>query len=248
MKSSVSFNSELSKFGIGIFDTIKVENSNPICIDMHLDRMYKSSSELNILIKYNKKEFKDLIYNYILDNKITNKAIRVSVFDEGYNITHRDLIYTKEMYEKGFTLITSPIKRGDSIIYKHKTSNYFENIYTRKYANKNGFDEGLFIDLNGVVLECAMSNIFFIKNRVIYTPSEKLPIINGIMKKRIVALCGELNIKVVESDIKITEIDKFEYCFISNSLMGIMKVIKLNDISFNEKNEVFDYIWRKLMI
>ena len=45
------------------------------------------------------------------------------------------------MYNEGFKLTISPIKRGDSIIYRHKTTNYFENIYTKEYATKNGFDD-----------------------------------------------------------------------------------------------------------
>lgn len=247
MKNNVSFESELSKFGIGVFETIKVDKSKAINIDMHLDRMYNSISDLNINTQYNKEELKKLINKYIHDKKITKKALRISVFDEGYNISHRDILYDEDLYKKGFRVTISPIKRGDSIIYRHKTSNYFENIYTKKYAISKGFDEGLFTDLNGNVLECSMSNIFFGKNNTLYIPSEKLPILNGIMKKRIVALCGELNIKVIERDIKITELEKFQYCFISNSLMGIMKVVKIDKIKFDKENEVFKYIWRNLI-
>lgn len=246
MKNSVSFNSELGKFGIGLFETIKVEKSKPICIEMHLDRLFNSSNELNISIKYSKEELNKIVNKYIIDNKITRKAIRISIFDEGYNISHRDLIYTEKLYEKGFKVMISPIKRGDSILYRHKTSNYFENIYTKKYASSKGFDDGVFIDLNDNILECSMSNIFFIKDNKIYTPSSKYPILNGIMKKRIVALCGELNIEVIETDIKITEIKNFKYCFVSNSLMGIMKVTQIEQFNFEKENKLFDYLWRNL--
>lgn len=75
MKNNVSFNSELSKFGIGLFETIKVKNSKAIYLDMHLDRMYKSSNELNIAIKYGKKSLKKIIERYIEDNELIDKAI-----------------------------------------------------------------------------------------------------------------------------------------------------------------------------
>ena len=35
MKNSASFNSDLSKFGIGLFETIKVEK-DPIDLDLHI--------------------------------------------------------------------------------------------------------------------------------------------------------------------------------------------------------------------
>ena len=57
---------------------------------------------------------------YIKHNNIKNKALRVTLFDEGYNISTRDIIYNDKMYNKGFKLTISPIKRGDSIIYRHK--------------------------------------------------------------------------------------------------------------------------------
>ena len=79
----------------------------------------------------------------------------------------------------------SPIKRGDSIIYRHKTTNYYENIYTKRYASENNFDDGIFVNQQDIILECSMSNIFFIKEDKIYTPHRNLPILNGIMKEHI---------------------------------------------------------------
>ena len=49
MKNNVSFNSELSKFGIGLFETIKIEEY-PIDLDLHLDRLFNSVNELNLTI------------------------------------------------------------------------------------------------------------------------------------------------------------------------------------------------------
>ena len=38
MKNNISFNSKLSKFGIGLFETIKIENE-PIDFDLHLHKV-----------------------------------------------------------------------------------------------------------------------------------------------------------------------------------------------------------------
>lgn len=247
MKNSVSFKSELSKFGIGLFETIKIENSIPIELDLHLDRMYNSIEELNLNISEDKYDLKSKILSYIDENNIVHKALRVTVFDEGYNISTRDIVYNKEMYNKGLKLMLSTNKRGDSILYKHKTTNYFENIYIKRYALENGFDDAIFLDYENRILECSISNIFFIKSNQIYTPNKELPILNGIMKKRIIRLCGELKINIVETDIKITDLKNFEFCFVSNSLMGIMKVEKINDIKFKQDNNIFNELWSRII-
>ncbi|SCG96697.1 MULTISPECIES: aminotransferase class IV [unclassified Romboutsia] len=241
MKSSVSFNSELSKFGIGLFETIKIEN-DPLDLDLHMDRLFNSIKELNFNIKYSKEDLKKEVIKYINDNNIKNKALRLTVFDEGYNISIRDVAYSKETYEKGFKLIISPIKRGNSILYKHKTTNYYENIYTKRYASSKGYDDGLFVDCDGNILECSMSNIFFIKDNTIYTPNKELPLLNGIMKKRILDICEELNIELIEKNIRIKDIEEYDFAFITNSLMKAIKVTQIEQKVYNSSNELFDKI------
>ena len=245
MKNNISFNSELCKFGIGLFETIKVTN-RPIDFDIHMDRIFNSINELNLNIKLERKFIENEILNYIENNNIINKALRLTVFDEGYNISTRDILYTQDMYIRGFKLNISPIKRGNSILYKHKTTNYFENIYTKNYANENGFDDGIFLNSEGTILECSMSNIFFIKDDIVLTPSSNLPILNGTKKKRIIETCQELNIKVEETEINVNEIHKFDFIFISNSLMGAMKVAQIEDILYDDKNIIFDRIVQAL--
>ncbi len=241
MKNNVSFNSELSKFGIGLFETIKVEEG-PLDLDLHMNRMFKSIESLNMNIKYHKEYLTQAILNYIDDNKIKNKALRITVFDEGYNISTRPITYNEETYNKGFKLTISPIKRGDSIIYKHKTTNYYENIYTKKYATENNFDDGLFVNYENIILECSMSNIFFIKEDKIYTPHNELPILNGIMKIKILDTCKKLNIEVIEGEIKLKDIKNFDFAFISNSLMKAIKISRINEIYYPSNNEIFKKI------
>lgn len=245
MKNNISFNSNLSKFGIGLFETIKIENE-PIDFDLHMNRLYNSVKDLNIKIDVDKNILKEEVLMYIKNNNIKNKALRITLFDEGYNISIRDIIYNDKMYNEGFKLTISPIKRGDSIIYRHKTTNYFENIYTKEYAINNGFDDAIFLSTEDKILECSMCNIFFIKGNKIYTPKDELPILNGIMKKRIEEACVKLGIEVIKKEIYIDEIDEFEFSFVTNSLIGAMKVKLIEDTEYNNDNILFKKILSKL--
>ena len=60
MKNNVSFNSTLSKFGMGLFETIKVTDY-PLDLDLHLDRMFNSARELNFNIAENKEFYRKTI-------------------------------------------------------------------------------------------------------------------------------------------------------------------------------------------
>lgn len=241
MKNNLTFESNLAKFGIGLFETIKVEEGN-VELKFHMDRIFNSIDELKINNKYKREFLERAILNYIKENNIYNKALRLTLFDDGYNISTRDIPYDKKSYKRGFKLNISPIKRGDSIIYKHKTTNYFENIYTKNYASDNGFDDGIFLNMNNEILECSMSNIFFINDNILYTPNKDLPILDGTTKRRILELCDEINIEIKEVYIKIEEIKNFEFVFVTNALMGVMKVVQIENIIYDEQNQLFEKI------
>ena len=245
MKNKISFNSSLIKFGIGLFETIKIEDK-PVDFNLHMNRLYNSVSNLNIKVNIDRKSLEKEILTYIKENDIKNKALRVTLFDEGYNISIRDIVYNDKMYEEGIKLTISPIKRGDSILYRHKTTNYFENIYSKEYANRNGFNDAIFLSIDNKILECSMCNIFFITGNKLYTPSDELPILNGIMKKRIEHICEELNIEVIKKEIYLEEINDFEFSFVTNSLIGAMKVTAIENTKYNDENVLFKKIIDKL--
>ena len=69
MKNNISFNSNLSKFGIGLFETIKIENE-PKDFDSHMDRLYNSVKDLNIKINIDKNTLKEEVLMYIKHNNI----------------------------------------------------------------------------------------------------------------------------------------------------------------------------------
>ena len=245
MKNNVSFNSTLTKFGMGLFETIKVTDY-PLDLDLHMNRLFKSIKELNLSIENDKEFYKETILKYIKENNVKNKALRLTVFDEGYNISLRDITYNEDTYKKGFSLCISPIKRGDSIIYRHKTTNYFESMYSKHYATDRNFDDAIFLDSLSNILECSMSNIFFIKQNTLYTPKKTSPLLNGIMKLNIETICKKLNINLVECDINISSIDEFESVFVTNSLMGIMPVTNIEKNNYNKENKLIKILKENL--
>ena len=64
MKSNISFNSTLTKFGIGLFETIKVTDY-PLDLDLHMNRLFNSIKELNLSIENDKEFYKETILKYI---------------------------------------------------------------------------------------------------------------------------------------------------------------------------------------
>ena len=82
MKNNISFNSKLSKFGIGLFETIKIENE-PIDFDLHMNRLYNSVRDLNIKIDIDKSTLKDkekILTKKVLKKEVNDSTMVVEVF------------------------------------------------------------------------------------------------------------------------------------------------------------------------
>ena len=94
--------------------------------------------------------------------------------------------------------------------------------------------------------ECATSNIFFVKDKIVYTPSIDCGILNGIMRDKIISLLDNIKINVVESKITLKEALIFDEAFLTNSLMGIMAIKSLGDVDCTGKYTITNLINSKL--
>lgn len=213
-------------FGKGAFETIKVINKNPLFLDEHLLRLKKSLDFFEIDIDIRKEK----IYQYIEDTKLNNFALKIIVSDKNIILTHREDNYRKD--DKSFKLKISKVKRNSTskLVY-HKSLCYYENIFEHKIALKEGYDSSVFLNERDEVAETSFANIFFVKDNNIYTPALSCGLLKGTMRDYLLE-----KYKIYTAIIKLDEIDNFDECFISNSLMGVRNVISINEIEFTNQN------------
>ncbi|WP_051412258.1 aminotransferase class IV [Halonatronum saccharophilum] len=240
MKNKISFASGLTKFGIGLFETIKVYQGNPLLLEEHLDRLYSSLSKLEIPFKFEKEQLEKEILDYC--QPLDNKALRVTVCDEGYNFSLRDIPYGRDDYKRGYRVALAPFKRGESPLYNHKTANYYENILVRRDALDNGYDEVLFVRYDNKVLEGTTTNIFFVKGDCLYTPKEDLGLLPGILRAKVIELAKGLGIEVRLMEIDISEISNYDFAFATNSLVDMIRIRSIEELRYDSRNKIFDKI------
>ena len=146
--------------------------------------------------------------------------------------------YTPENYEKGFTMDVSKVKRNETspLVY-HKTMNYGDCILEKRNATAAGMDERLFLNTKEQVSEGTVSNVFFVRNGVICTPQVSCGLLPGILREY---LCETEDVE--ETDIYVQDLKRYQECFVTNSLMGIMPVRQIGGIRFEE-----DRVTKELM-
>jgi branched-chain amino acid aminotransferase len=99
---------------------------------------------------------------------------------------------------KGIRVKTSSFSRHHVNVHmcRSKASGaYLNSILANQEAINDGYDEALLLDVNGYVAEGSGENLFIVKNGKLYEP-ELTSALNGITRKSIITLAGDLGIEV----------------------------------------------------
>jgi branched-chain amino acid aminotransferase len=108
-------------------------------------------------------------------------------------------------------------------------------LVAEEFEHKN-IHETLFVDENGNLTEGSKSNLFFVKDWIVYTPSDK-GVLPGITRKHVIELCRELNISLTKTSIHISSIKDYDAAFITGTSVKILPIKHINHIEFNVKNK-----------
>lgn len=221
-------------YGYGLFETLKIVKGNPINLYEHFNRMKNSSMELNIEMNLDFEDFKKIVTDEISKVFEDIFVLRVNLLKNKekseISFNKRDYIYTGDLYEKGFDLIFSTTLRNEtSKILYHKTFNYLENLLELEKAKAIGYDETIFLNTKGYISECSTCNIFIIKKEKIYTPKIENGILNGIIRGQIIDKVKKIGIEVCQENISKDFLLKGEEVFLTNSLIGVMPVRKIEN-------------------
>jgi branched-chain amino acid aminotransferase len=79
--------------------------------------------------------------------------------------------------------------------------NYLNSQLIRMEADINGYDEGIALDVNGLISEGSGENLFIIRGGTLYTTPLSSSVLNGITRDSILVLARELGIPVVEQSL-----------------------------------------------
>ena len=211
----VPMNDRACFFGDGIFEVAYARNHKIYALSEHLDRMYDSAAMLGYNMPIRKDEFASLLYELSLKVDSPDQLIywQVSRGTEMRShapqseltaniwVTIREKVMVPP-YESA-KLITFPDTRFFHC--NMKTLNLLPTVMASIAAKNAGADEAIF-HRNGIVTECAHSNLCIIrKDGAVQTaPADKL-ILPGVTRAHMIRACAELGIPCIEENFTLEE-------------------------------------------
>ena len=236
-------------YGDGLFESVKIINGKPFNLDAHLKRLFSASLLLHLEINVSRNDFQDDIELLIRENKIKKGGnLKILVFrEEGgkylpLNNSASCLIMSESSDKNSFSLNKKGLELG---LFKiqlkpmNKLSNYktisaLQSVMCSLDARQKGKDDCLMFNTENRIIESANSNIFYVKNNIIFTPQLREGCVDGTMRNCILSL-KDLDYKIVENEVKIGDILEAEEVFLTNAIQGVRWVSHIKEQQFTEQ-------------
>lgn len=244
----VSYNGNLSKecqmpldqgflYGYGVFETINVSNGKPIFFDEHMERFKKSALVMGLHLQGDPDQIRTDCEKIIEKNGMARGGLRITLSKgikvDNLLITARENHYDSEMFARGLKICTNDYVRNEkSLLVSIKSNNYLENLLILNEAKAKGFNESIFCNTQGYLAEGCMTNLFFVKDQVVYTPALGCGLLAGILRDKVIQLLKVKGMAVEEGHYPKEQLLEADEVFITNSLMEIMPVNQVDDQRF----------------
>jgi len=226
------------RYGDSLFETIRVANGKVLFLNDHVDRLKRGMSylQMNIPEQFSEGFFGQHIIDLALKNKLASDArIRLTVYRNSggfYSPTNNDVSYLLEMEsldfegfvlnQKGFSIdVFSDIKKMQHPISSIKSGNALVYIMAGLHKLKHQLDDCILLNDKGNIVESISSNVFAVKNGVLYTPPVNEGCLDGVMRKQIIKIAQENRMAVYEISILQNVLLSADELFLTNAIQGI---------------------------
>lgn len=234
-------------FGDGLFETCRFINKKIVNFEAHLARL--KIGLLNLKLNANIQNIETKCYNLIKKNNLQDGIIRISISrgigSKGYLPTNETpnlvIIQTKELPNapKIANLTICDINPSP---FKFKSANALQYVLAKIFAHENNFFDSIMLDEKGYICETSSANIFWIKDQIIYAPSDNLNMVQGTIRK---ALIESKDLKIKCGKFKISALKNADEVFVTNSTLLILPIDK---IAFRNKKETNEIKYKKILV
>jgi branched-subunit amino acid aminotransferase/4-amino-4-deoxychorismate lyase len=238
---NISIHDRSFLFGDNVFETLLQRNRNIIEFEKHIKRLQTSASIMQIDFNYDYNWLLKTINKLSEKNNLTDSVIRImltrGIGPRGIDITNcnkPDLLITQTEYKnppKETSILSVKIESKSNKFAKIGAS-YPAYSIAKNIATKKGFDDALILEDEEYITEMTTSNIFWIKDNIVYTPSLDLNVFSGITRENVIEILKNNDIHLAEGHFRIEQLLHADEAFLTSSVKFIVPIKKVDNFTF----------------
>ena len=238
----VTANNRSFRYGDALFETIRIANYNPQFLKEHLTRLFNGMKVLKMESNplFNETYIEHAILELAQKNQVTSDGrARLTIYrNEGGYYAPSDnhvsfVLEVTPIEEKGFILNTkgytvdlyTEFKKTQNALSSIKSANSAIYVMAGIYKIQQELDECLLLNDKHHIIEAISSNIFAVKNGVLYTPPIGDGCVDGVMRKKIIEVAQANKIAVYEISVMQNVLLGADEFFLTNTITGIRWVV-----------------------
>jgi branched-chain amino acid aminotransferase len=249
-EANISVNDSGFLYGYGCYETLRGYNGCFFRLDDHLDRLSRTAAELVLPVDI--QMLKTVVPETLRKNELTDARVRITLTGGEVSLSstrpsskNPTLLVTAvnyvphsvETYEKGFNVIIARAARNSrSLLPGHKTTCFLESLLARRQALSAGADDALLLNEKGLLAEASSSNVFILSGGILKTPRLGSGLLPGVTRNIVLEIARQNGISAIEADILPDELMNAEEIFLTNSMIEIMPVTKLEGKAVSSGN------------
>jgi branched-chain amino acid aminotransferase len=231
-------------YGDSVYEVFRTYDGVPLFCDEHFERMENSARLISMTIAQSREEMLDHMRQTATAANVptgTDIYIRWHVtrgtgaldLVPAADLTSNFVIILKEVpkwkpefYSRGMTLAVTSVRRNpvEALSPDIKSGNYLNNILGVAEAVKTGADDCLMLNPQGEITEASNSNVSFVIDGRLVTPSFKSGILRGITKAAIAELSKSHGFEMQERVLTADDVSRATECFVTSATREIMPV------------------------
>ena len=221
--------------GDGVFEAVKIVRGQPFALTRHLDRLQRSVEGLG-LPPVDLDQVRAGIEAVLGDHEIELGRLRVTYTDgsaplgSGRNAEEPPTLVVvaapMDPYPVTTTAVTVPWPRNErGALAGLKTTSYAENVVALHHAHQRGATEAIFANLQGHLCEGTGSNVFYVVDGELRTPTLASGCLSGVTR----ALLLEWMPKALEVDEGIETLRKASEVLLVSTTRDVQGLHRLDD-------------------
>lgn len=229
-------------YGIGFFETFRTYDGHVFLFEEHMERLARALEEYRISMPYTTEEIRAAVQRLTALSADRDGYFRLNISAGAHEIglapsrydSPTVILFRKELpqvergTEKKGVWLETPRNLPESSV-RHKSHNYMNNVKGRLELPSLKEQEGIFVTAEGYVAEGITSNVFWIKDGVLFTPSIGTGILPGITRAFVLAIAKEAGMRVHEGFFPKSVVEQADEVFISNAVQELVPLLQIGD-------------------
>jgi branched-chain amino acid aminotransferase len=238
-------------YGLGVFEGIRCYRSddgrsNVFRLKEHVERLHLSAKIVEIDMTYSRDQIEAAILDTLRANRMAEGYIRPIVYlgAGAMGLLPKDnptqiaiIVWPwgaylgEEGLERGIRAKVSSYTRHHPNVSMTKSKtcgDYVNSILAKREVTRQGYDEAILLDVNGLVAECSGENVFIVRRGVLKTPP-LVSVLEGITRDSVIRIARDKGIEVVEQSLTRDEVYCADEVFLTGTAAELTPVREVDD-------------------